>query len=110
MKEALGSHLFEYFNMINMAQSDNHILKEESVIKKLNYFFKLNEMLATGVGKNYAILLGHLNDSMNKCYLYYSLEINTIVAQQGKNVLKFMTVKTMTMAKKGIIKVYTRML
>ena len=42
MKEVLGGHLFEYFNLINMAQSDQNVLKEETVTKKLNYFFKLN--------------------------------------------------------------------
>ncbi len=67
-------------------------------------------MLATGVGRNYAVLLNLIYDTMNNVYLYYSLEISNMVADQGKNVLNFMTVKTMRMVKKEIIKVYTRML
>jgi hypothetical protein len=110
MKETLGSHLFEYYNIIQMAQTNQHVLKEEAVTKKLNYFFKLNEMLATGVGRNYALMLNLISDTMNKVYLYYSMEINLVVVQQGKNVLNFMTVKAMRMVKKEIIKVYTRML
>ena len=38
------------------------------------------------------------------------MEINNTVAQQGVNVLRFVTIKNMTTAKKEIIKVYTRML
>ncbi len=57
-------------------------------------------MLATGVGRNYALMLDQISDSMNKVYLYYSMEINTAVAQQGKNVLNFMTVKAMRMVKR----------
>lgn len=67
-------------------------------------------MLATGVGSNYALLLNLINVTMNQLYLYYSVEINTVVSQQGKNVLNFMTVKAMRMVKREIIKVYTRML
>lgn len=57
-------------------------------------------MLATGVGRNYALMLDQISDSMNKVYLYYSMEINMAVAQQGKNVLNFMTVKAMRMVKR----------
>ena len=67
-------------------------------------------MLATGVGKNYALMLSHINETMNKVYIYYSMEINEMVRQQGKNVLNFMTVKMMRLVKKGIIRVYTHML
>lgn len=38
------------------------------------------------------------------------MEINNTVAQQGVNVLRFVTIKNMTTAKKEIIKIYTRML
>ena len=61
---------------------------------------KLNEMLATGVGTNYSNLLNIINTTMNQLYLYYSVEITTIVSQQGKNVLNFMTVKAMRMVKR----------
>ena len=47
---------------------------------------------------------------MNKVYLYYSMEVTQAVAQQGKNVLNFMTVKTMRNVRREIIKVYTRAL
>ena len=47
--------------MINGAQNNQQILKDEMVIKKINYFLKLNEMLATGVGRNYALLLNILS-------------------------------------------------
>ena len=110
MKEALGSYLFEYLNIIQSAQANESVLKDEAITRKLNYFFKLNEMLATGVGRNYALMLDQLCDSMNKVYLYYAMEINAAVAQQGKNVLNFMTVKAMRMVKREVLKVYTRML
>lgn len=61
MKEVLGHNLYEYLNMMNMAQENPHFLKEEDITKKLIYFFKLNENLALGVGRNYAILLDILN-------------------------------------------------
>lgn len=57
-------------------------------------------MLATGVGRNYALMLNHINDSMNKVYIYFSMEINEMVNKHGKNVLNFMTVKMMRMVKK----------
>jgi hypothetical protein len=100
MKETLGSYLFEYFNIIEMAKNNQQVLKEENVIKKLVFFMKLNEMLATGVGTNYSNLLNIINTTMNQLYLYYSVEITTIVNQQGKNVLNFMTVKAMRMVKR----------
>lgn len=37
-------------------------------------------MLATGVGRNYAVMLNLIYETMNKLYLYYSLEINTMVS------------------------------
>jgi len=80
------------------------------MIRKLNFFFKLNEMLATGVGRNYVLFLNLIRTSMNNIYLYYSQEINLAVAQQGKNVLNFMTVKSMRLVKRQILKVYTRLI
>jgi len=100
MKETLGSYLFEYFNIIEMAKNNQQVLKEENVIKKLVFFMKLNEMLATGIGNNYSNLLNIINTTMNQLYLYYSVEITTIVSQQGKNVLNFMTLKAMRMVKR----------
>ena len=47
---------------------------------------------------------------MNKIYMYYSIEVNSMVSQQGKNVLNFISVKMMRLVKKEIIRVYTRML
>lgn len=93
-----------------MAQTNPSFLKEEEVIRKLIYFLKLNENLAVGVGKNYALLLNHLSETMNRLYLFYSAEVNTAVSQNGKHVLNFMTVRNMRLVKKQIIKVYTRML
>jgi hypothetical protein len=72
MKETLSSHLFDYLSLINMAQDNQNVLREETVIRKLNYFFKLNEMLAMGVGRNYAVMLRELYETMNKIYLFYS--------------------------------------
>lgn len=57
MKEVLGQYLFEYFNMMSMAQNNPNFLKEEEIIKKIVYFLKLNENLAVGVGRNYALML-----------------------------------------------------
>lgn len=93
-----------------MAQENPNVMRDENVIRKLNYFLKLNEMLATGVGRNYAVMLRELYETMNKVYLFFSVEISNMVAEQGKNVLNFMTVKSMRMVKKAVIRVYTRML
>lgn len=74
------------------------------------YFFKLNENLAIGVGRNYATLLNLISETMNKFYLYYSNEVNTAVNTNGKHVLNYMTVRNMRLIKKEVIKVYTRMI
>lgn len=42
MKEVLGPYLFEYFNIVNMAQNNIDFLKEEDIIRKIIYFLKLN--------------------------------------------------------------------
>lgn len=47
---------------------------------------------------------------MNKIYLYYSAEVTLAVNQNGKNVLNFMTIRNMRYVKKGIIKIYTRLM
>jgi len=106
----LGIYLFEYQNMIQMAGTNPNFLREEEIPKKLSYFLKINEMIATGVGCRYAVMLDLLSDSMNKLYLYYAGEVNTAVATTGKHVLNFMTVRSMRLVKKEVIKVYTRML
>jgi hypothetical protein len=110
MNEALGTYMFEYLNIVSMAHNNPNFLKEEEVIRKLIYFFKLNENLAVGVGRNYAVLLNSISESMNKFYLFYSAEVTAAVNLTGKHVLNFMTVRNMRMVKKEIIKVYTRML
>ena len=110
MKESLGNSLYEYMNMIGMAQNNPNFLKEEDIIRKLIYFLKINENLAVGVGRNYALLLDSLADTMNKFYLFYSCEVNSSVSINGKHVLNFMTVRNMRVVKKEVIKVYTRML
>lgn len=74
------------------------------------YFFKLNENLAIGVGRNYATLLNLISETMNKFYLYYSSEVNAAVNTNGKHVLNYMTVRNMRLIKKEVIKVYTRMI
>ena len=74
------------------------------------YFFKLNENLALGVGKNYSLYLNIISATMNRLYLFYSAEVNAAVNLNGKHVLNFMTVRNMRLVKKQIIKVYTRML
>jgi hypothetical protein len=33
------------------------VLRDENVVRKLGFFFKVNERLATGVGYGYGILL-----------------------------------------------------
>jgi len=76
----------------------------------LIYFFKLNENLALGVGKNYSLYLNIISATMNRLYLFYSAEVNAAVNLNGKHVLNFMTVRNMRLVKKQIIKVYTRML
>lgn len=110
MNCVLEEFITEYKNIVNMAQGNPNILKQENVIKKIIYFFKLNENLAVGVGKNYALLLTFLSDSMNKLYLFYSAEVNTAVSLNGKHILNFMTFRNMRLVKKQIIKVYTRMI
>lgn len=49
-------------------------------------------------------------DNINKLYLFYSTEVNVAVAQNGKNILNYMTYKTMRNIKKQVIKVYLRFL
>lgn len=111
MKETLGYHMFEFNNIISMAESNNPgVLLEEAVEKKILFFLKINEMLATGVGNQYALLLQELAPTMNKLYLYYSKEVNDSIAQNGKNVLNYLTVKAMRSIKKEAIKVYIRYL
>jgi hypothetical protein len=96
--------------MVSSAQSNPTFLKDEDNIRKLVYFFKLNENMAVGVGRNYALLLNMMNETMNNFYLFYSNEVNTAVTVNGIHVLNFMTVRNMRLVKKQIIKVYTRML
>lgn len=110
MKEVLGQYLFEYFNMMSMAQNNPNFLKEQEIIKKIVFFLKLNENLAVGVGRNYALMLEVLSETMNKLYLFFSSQVTSAVNINGKNVLNFMTVRSMRMVKKEVIKVYTRML
>jgi hypothetical protein len=55
-------------------------------------------------------MLDLISDSMNKLYLYYAGEVNAAVATTGKHVLNFMTIRSMRLVKKEVIKVYTRML
>ncbi len=49
-------------------------------------------------------------DNINKLYLFYSAEVNLAVNQNGKNILNYMTYKTMRNIKKQVIKVYLRFL
>ena len=44
-----------------MAKTDQHVLKDDHVSKKLGVFFRLNEMLASGAGRGYAMLLNLLS-------------------------------------------------
>jgi hypothetical protein len=67
-------------------------------------------MIAMGVGSGYAVMLDLLSETMNNFYLFYSGEVNQAVATNGKHVLNFMTVRSMRLVKKEVIKVYTRML
>jgi hypothetical protein len=52
------------------------------------------------------MLLQELADNFNKLYLYYSGEVNAAVAQNGKNILNFMSVRMMRTIKKEVLKVY----
>lgn len=92
------------------AQTNQNILKEEEVQKKIIYYLKINEMLATGVGQPYLMMLQEMADSFNKLYLYYSNEVNTAVSQNGKNILNYMTIRVMRTIKKDIVKIYLRFL
>ena len=67
-------------------------------------------MLATGIGQQYALLLQELAPVINNIYLYYSKEVNEAVAEKGKNVLNYMTIKTMRSIKKEVIKIYLKYL
>jgi hypothetical protein len=78
-------------------------------VQKLIYFLKINENLAVGVGRNYALMLNLINETMNKFYLFYSNEVNSAVNINGKHVLNFVSVRNMRVIKKEVIKVYTRM-
>jgi hypothetical protein len=53
-----------------------------------------------GVGRNYALLLDLIHETINKFYLFYSSEVNAAVNLNGKHVLNFMTVRNMRLVKK----------
>ena len=74
------------------------------------FFLKINEHIAYGVGQQYVLLLGEIADKINKLYMFYSMEVNSEVAKQGKNVLNYMTVKLMRNIKKQVIKIYIKYL
>ena len=57
-------------------------------------------MLATGIGQQYALLLQELAPILNNLYTYYSKQVNFSVQQNGKNILNYMTVKSMRSIKK----------
>lgn len=72
MKEAEGINLYQFHNIIKAAESDPGILQGEEVKGKLIYFLKINEMFATGIGQQYALLLEELAPILNNLYTYYS--------------------------------------
>jgi hypothetical protein len=49
--------LYEFQNIISSAQGNQNILKEEEVEKKIIFYLRVNEMLATGVGQPYLMML-----------------------------------------------------
>lgn len=110
IKESFGYHLFEFQNIIQMAEASPNVLLEEEVKRKILYFLKMNETLATGVGQQYALFLQNISEIINKLYLYYSQQVNEAVEKQGKNSLNFVVVKAMRAIKKQVIKIYARYL
>lgn len=93
-----------------MAEASPNVLLEEEVKRKILYFLKMNETLATGVGQQYALFLQNIYEIINKLYLYYSQQVNEAVEKQGKNSLNFVVVKSMRAIKKQVIKIYARYL
>jgi hypothetical protein len=80
MKEAQGVHFYEFQNIIQTAQEQLQIMEHEEVKGKILYFLKINEMFATGVGQQYALLLQELSSTFNNLYMFYSKKVNEIVA------------------------------
>ena len=83
-------------------------MREEEVQKKLLFFLRINQHLASGIGQSYLMLLEEIMESINKLYLYYSMQVNATVNQNGKGHLNYMTVRIMRTLKKEIIKVYLK--
>ena len=42
MKEVLGDLLFEFGQIVTMAESNPNLLKEEEIVRKLLYFLRVN--------------------------------------------------------------------
>lgn len=110
MKEAEGIHLYEFHNIVKVAENDLSVLQTEEVKQKIIFFLKINEMFASGIGQQYALLLEELAPILNNLYTFYSKEVNSSVAQNGKNVLNYLTVKSMRSIKKGVLKIYLKYL
>ena len=110
MKETLGIHLYEFQNIIKIAEGNVSVMLDEDGKAKIIFFLKINEMLATGIGQQYALLLQELAPTFNSLYLFYSKEVNSIVLEKGKNLLNYMTIKAMRSVKKEVIKIYLKYL
>lgn len=110
IRETLGINLYEFQNIIQNAEQAPNSLLEEEIKKKVFFFLKLNETLATGIGQKYALFLSTISDTINKLYLFYSTQVNESIRTQGKNCLNYVNIKSMRAIKKQVLKVYIRYL
>lgn len=56
-QETLGVHYYEFQNIVRDAEQSPNNLLEEQIQKKVFFFLKINETLATGIGQKYALFL-----------------------------------------------------
>jgi hypothetical protein len=56
------------------------VLKEDSALKFITYFLRVNERLSFSVGYPYSLMLLKLQDNLIKLYLYFSQQINAEIA------------------------------
>jgi len=81
--------------VLQVAQTNPDLLKDETVETKINFFLRVNERLAFAIGLPYGSFLVQFNDTLNKLFIYYCTETERAVETQGKVVLNYHTFKRM---------------
>jgi len=106
IRGTLGQNYDEYNRILQTAQTNPEILKDDNVEAKINFFLRINERLAYSIGLPYGSFLVQFNDTLNKLFIYYCTETENQVEAHGKLVLNYLTVKRMKTISKEILKLY----